>query len=316
VKTKLFFIKLAFFVISLWFASQVLARTLDRVFSKDRSYKEMWSLSQHDLSVGYAIAGDSRAFNTVDARTLETRTGQPSINVGFEGQGIIEMYLTLYLFLQHENHPRNVVLQIDGADLDESLKFKTHLYMPYMADPEVAATVREVVGLKRYAVLKAFPLAKYWEYNNFYNLDRLQHARAGLSPYDHNGGSELLYDESYHEFPGTPNDPNFIVALRSRRYLDRIVELTHSRGVNLIMFSSPVYHHNGMFKNYDEAARAYIARYCQERGITFLDFSDADFEPREFRDYGHLNGRGALRFTAMLADSLTGAGQGAPSAND
>jgi hypothetical protein len=265
----------------------------------------MWTLSQHDLSVGYAIAGDSRAFNTIDPRTLEIRTGQPSINVALGGQGATEIYLTLYLFLHHRNHPRNVVLQIDGAELDDSLKFQTYLYVPYMSDPEVAATVREVVGLKRYAVLKAFPLAKYWEYNDFYDLDRLRQAKSRLSPYDQNGGSELLYDESYHEFPGAPNDPAFVVSLRSRRYLDRIVELTHSQGVNLIMFSSPVYHHNGIFKQYDETARAYIARYCQERGIIYLDFSDANFDPAEFRDYGHLNGRGALRFTAMLADSLT-----------
>jgi hypothetical protein len=304
VKTKIFFIKLVIFVLSLWIASQVLTRTLDRAFVKDRSQKELWTLSQHDLSMGYVVAGDSRAFNTIDTRTLEIRTGQPSINVGFGGQGTIETYLTLYLFLQHENHVRNVILQIDGADLDDSLKFQTYLYMPYLADPEVAATVRDVLGSKRYAVLKAFPLAKYWEYNNFYGLERLQNARSGSSPYDQSAGSELLYDESYHVFPGTPSDPSFVVDARSLRYLDRIVQLTHSRGVNLTMFSSPVYHHNGMFLKYDETFRSYIARYCQERGIPYLDFSDAKFDPGEFRDYGHLNGRGALRFTAILGDSL------------
>ncbi|GEM_PF-2925022 len=301
---KSFIIKSFVFVLSLWIASLVLTRTLDRVFVKDRSQKELWTLSQHGLSVGYVVAGDSRAFNTIDARTLEIRTGQRSINVGFGGQGTIEMYLTLYLFLQHDNHARNVILQIDGADLDDSLKFQTHLYMPYMADPEVAATVRDVLGLKKYSVLKAFPLAKYWEYNNFYGFERLQNARSGSSPYDQSGGSELLYDENYHVFPDTPSDPNFVVDSRSRRYLDRIVQLTHSRGIRLTMFSAPVYHHNGMFKKYDEASREYIARYCQERGIPYLDFSDAKFDPSEFRDYGHLNGRGALRFTAILADSL------------
>ena len=313
---KLFILKLLIFVTSLWIASYVLASTLDRVFVKDRSHKEMWTLSQHNLSVGYVVAGDSRAFNNIDARTLEIRTGQPSINVGFGGQGIIEAYLTLYLFLQHENHTRNVILQLDGADLDDSLKFQGYLYMPYMDDPEVAATVRDVVGLKRYAVLKVFPLAKYWEYNHFYGLERLQQARSGLSPYDQSAGSELLYDERYHEFP-TASDPSFSLDSRSPRYLDRIVQLTRSRGVNLIVFSAPVYHHNGMFKKYDEAARAYIARYCQERGIPYLDFSGADFDPSEFRDYGHLNGRGALRFTAMLADSLTKVSQSpSPRAND
>ncbi len=297
--------KFVTFVLILWTASLVLASALDRAFVKDRSHKQLWTLSHRSRSFGYVIAGDSRTFNTIDAKTLETRTGQPAINIGFGGQGVVEAYLTLYLFLQHANETRNVLLQIDGADLDDNLKFQTYLYMPYLGDPEVAATVRDVVGLKRYAALRAFPLAKYWEYNNFYGLERLQNARSGFSPYDQTGGSELLFDENYHVFPGTPTDPGFVVDARAKRYLDRLVQLTRSRGIKLTMFSAPVYHQNGMYKNYDKAARAYVVAYCREQNIPYLDFSDADFSPKEFRDYGHLNGRGALRFTAMLADSLT-----------
>jgi hypothetical protein len=300
---KNFLVKLITFGLILWAASFVLARALDRRVVKDLTQKQMWTLSQRGRSFGYVFAGDSRTFNTIDPKTLEARTGQSTINIGFGGQGIIESYLTLYLFLQH-NQTRNVVLQIDGADLDNSLKFQTHLYVPDLADPEVANVIKDVIGVKKYSVLRAFPLAKYWEYNNFYGLERLRNARSAVSPYDQTEGSELLYDENYHEFPGTPTDPNFVVDARSRRYLDRLVQLTRSHGVQLTMFSSPVYHHRGMNKNYDQAARTFIAAYCREQGIRYLDFSDASFDPKEFRDYGHLNGRGALRFTAMLADSL------------
>jgi hypothetical protein len=301
---KTFVIKLIAFCLMLWIASFVLARALDRTVVKDRTQKEMWTLSQRGGSFGYVVAGDSRTFNTIDAKTMMARTGQPTINIGFGGQGIIESYLTLYLFLQHGNQTQNVLLQIDGSDLDNSLKFQTHLYVPELADPEVARVVKDVIGLKKYSVLRAFPLAKYWEYNNFYGLERLRNARSGFSPYDRTEGSELLYDENYHEFPGTPTDPNFVVDGRARQYLDRLVRLTRSRGIRLTMFSSPVYHHRGMNKNYDQAARAFIAAFCREQGIPYLDFSDANFDPKEFRDYGHLNGRGALRFTAMLADAI------------
>jgi hypothetical protein len=298
-----FIVKSAIFFLILWIGSYVLARTLDAVFRQDRSNKEMWSLSQHGLSVDYAVAGSSRAFNNIDAATLLRKTGRPAINIADAGQSMADIYLTLHLFLVHENRIRNLLLQIDGGDLDYSHEFMTYLYLPYMADPEVAKTVREVGGLKRYVSVETFPLAKYWEYNNFYNLEHLQQARSGTSGYDKSAGSELLYDENYHEFPVISDDPDFVVNLRSRKYLDQIVQLSRSHGINLTVFSAPMYHRD-VFKKYDAASRAYIARYCQERGILYLDFTDASFDRAEFRDYGHLNGRGALRFTQMLADSL------------
>jgi hypothetical protein len=304
VNLKLFIVKSLIFVSIFWVASYVLAKTLDAAFRQDRSDKQSWVFSQHNLSVDYAVAGSSRAFNNVDATTLLKRTGRPAINIGNAGQSIMDMYLTLHLFLAHENRIENLLLQIDGADLDYSHKFLPHTYLPYMSYPEVAATVREVGGLKRYVAMKAFPLGEYWEYNDFYNLEHLQRARSGVSTYDKNAGSDLLYDDTYHALPSIPDEPAFVVDLRSRRYLDRIVQLVENHGIKLTIFSAPMYHHDQLFKKYDEAARAYIVRYCQERGIPYLDFTDAKFDRTEFRDHGHLNSVGALRFTAMLADSL------------
>ncbi len=116
----------------------------------------------------------------------------------------------------------------------------------------------------------------------------------------------MLYDDSYHEFPALTNEPEFKVNSRSRRYLDRIVQLTKSHGIGLMIFSAPMYHRDQTFKKYDEASREYIVRYCEEQKIRYLDFSNANFDRSEFRDYGHLNSGGALRFTGMLADSLLG----------
>src|SRR3954467_640524 len=156
---KTFLVKLITFGLILWITSFVLARALDRSVVKDRTQKQMWTLSQQGRSFGYVVAGDSRTFNTIDPKTLEAHTGQSTINIGFGGQGIIESYLTVYLFLQNRNQTRNVVLQIDGSDLDGSLKFQTHLYVPHLADPEVANVVRDVIGSKKYSVLRIFPLA-------------------------------------------------------------------------------------------------------------------------------------------------------------
>src|SRR6266404_1208251 len=303
---KRFIIKSVLFVSLLWVGCYILARALDRQFARDRSNKQLWVLSQHNRSVDYAVTGSSRAQNNIDTATLERKLGRPALNIAYEGNSIIDMYLTLHLFLNHGNQVRNLLLQLDGSDLDYSHEFLTYMYLPYLTDAEVRSTVREMIGFKRYVPVRIFPLAKYWEYNNFYDWELLRQARSGATVYDKSGGSELLYDDSYHEFPAITNEPEFKVNSRSRRYLDRIVQLTRSHGIGLMIFSAPMYHRDQTFKKYDEASREYIVGYCQEQNIRYLDFTNANFNRSEFRDYGHLNSGGALRFTGMLADSLLG----------
>jgi len=301
-----FIIKSLVFVSLLWVGSYILSRTLDRQFVQARSNKQLWVLSQQNRSVDYAVAGSSRAHNNIDTATLAVKTGTRAINIAYEGNSIMDMYLTLHLFLNHGNKVENLLLQVDGTDLDYSHKFLTYMYLPYLADAEVGSTVREMIGLKRYAPMKIFPLAKYWEYNNFYDWELWRQAMSGATDYDQSGGSELLYDNSYHEFPAVIHEPEFKVDSRSRQYLDQILQLTRSHGIRVTIFSAPMYHRDQAFRKYDETARSYIARYCEEQEIPYLDFTEAEFDRAEFRDYGHLNGGGALRFTAMLADSLRG----------
>jgi hypothetical protein len=305
-----FIIKSVLFFSLFWVGSYILAKTLDRQFAQDRSNKQLWVLSQHNRSVDYAVAGSSRAQNNIDTATLEGKTGRPAVNIAYEGNSIMDMYLTLHLFLNHGNQVGNLLLQLDGTDLDYSHEFLTYMYLPYLTDPEVRSTVREMRGFKGYAPMRIFPLAKYWEYNNFYDWELLRQARSGATVYDKSGGSELLYDDRYHEFPAITNEPEFKVNSRSRRYLDRIVQLTKSHGIGLTIFSAPMYHRDQTFKKYDEASRKYLATYCEEQRIPYLDFTNANFDRSEFRDYGHLNGAGALRFTEMLGASFVGQGNG------
>jgi hypothetical protein len=292
------------FLLILWVASYVLATALDRTVRQDRSNKLFWSLSRHDLSFDYVVAGASRAYNNIDVVILEARTGRTAINLALGGQSIMDMYLTLHLFLLNRNDFHHLLLQLDGSDLDYSHKFLTHLFVPYMADREVAATLRDLSGAEHYYFTKVFPLAKYAEYNDFYTLRFLMQSRAKKSPYDKSAGSELLFDDSYHSFPAVEGEPEFKVDARSLHYLDRIVGLTRSRGIGLTVFSAPTYHHERVFEMYDQSSRSYISEYCREHEIPYFDFTDAPFDESEFRDYGHLNGRGAVRFTTMLAESL------------
>jgi lysophospholipase L1-like esterase len=146
-------------------------------------------------------------------------------------------------------------------------------------------------------------MAKYADYNSFYTHTLLAQTKSNHSAYDESAGSELMLDDDYHGVPAIDREAGFIVDARARRYLDRIVDLARSREIRITVFSAPIYR-DPRFKDYVQESRAYIASYCQALGIPFIDFTEADFDRSEFRDYNHLNGRGALRLTGMLADSL------------
>jgi hypothetical protein len=276
---------------------------LDNYFRANRTNKQLWSLTQRYRSVDYAIAGSSRAFHGIDIATLERHTGRNAINLGYDGQSIVDMYLTCHLFIAHYNDARDLVLQLDGWDLDDTHRFLRYLYLPYTNDDQVSATLNEFQSKKHNLLTKLLPIVKYAEYNEFYTPTLLREGRSNRSLYDESSGSELLFDESYRAVPAVAQEPRFIVDERARQYLDRIVNLSKTRGIRLTVFSAPIYR-EPLFKNYINDFRAYIGSYCEDHSISYLDFTSEAFDLSEFRDYSHLNGRGALRFTRIIGDKL------------
>jgi len=300
---KRFVFRLASFLLPLWGGSFLIAKELDNYFKVNHTHKQLWSLAQHNQSVDYAVVGSSRAFHNIDIPTLEKRVGGKAINLGYDGQSITDIYLTLHIFLTHQNQARTVVMQLDGWDLSNAHKFLDYLYLPYAADDRVSATVAAFRPVKHNLFMRVLPLAKYAEYNEFYIPTILREARSNHSTYDENGGSELLFDDSYHVTSAAQSEAQFSVDVGARYYLDQIVELVRSRETKLIVFSAPVYRDPASHK-YVHDSRSFIASYCEERGITYVDLMDADFARSEFRDSNHMNAEGALRLTEMLGDRL------------
>jgi hypothetical protein len=300
---KRFVFRLAIFLLPLWGGSFLIARKLDYYFKINHTHKQLWSLAQHNQSVDYAVLGSSRAFHNIDIPTLEKRVGGKAINLGYDGQSIIDIYLTLHIFLSHQNQARTVVMQLDGWDLSYTHKFLDYLYLPYTADDRVSATLAAFRPAKNNLLTRAIPIAKYAEYNEFYIPTILREARSNHSMYDENGGSELLFDDTYHVSSAARSEPQFSLDLRAEYYLEQIVELAKARGIKLVIFSAPVYR-DPVSEKYMHDSRSYISSYCQTHEIPYLDLMDADFALSDFRDNNHLNAHGASRLTEMLGDRL------------
>lgn len=81
--------------------------------------------------------------------------------------------------------------------------------------------------------------------------------------------------------------------------LDRIVSLCQSRDLPLVLYATP-YMANDAERIQFEA----VARYCQERGIPWVEGPEALASPEFLRDIGHLNHEGAIAHTDFWGQYL------------
>lgn len=80
-------------------------------------------------------------------------------------------------------------------------------------------------------------------------------------------------------------------------YLNKLVKLCREKGKRIWFFSSPLHAQSGDRAN---AALFNEIRETRYGSIPYLDFRDLYFPDDQYRDFEHLNGRGARRFSIFL----------------
>ncbi|MDD6571191.1 MAG: hypothetical protein PUF12_02260 [Thermoflexaceae bacterium] len=96
----------------------------------------------------------------------------------------------------------------------------------------------------------------------------------------------------------------------SMKYLKKIIRLCRERGIELVLFTTPMTdYHTAVIGNYDAYHEA-VRELAEEQGVAFYDFNllredYEDYADELFLDSHHLNGRGADVFSADLAQLMT-----------
>jgi hypothetical protein len=93
-----------------------------------------------------------------------------------------------------------------------------------------------------------------------------------------------------------------------KRYVRRFLDLAAARGIRVVWLLPPadaeslaIWCGNGVYDRYP----ALLARLLAGRGhVLLVDARDSGYPRTSFHDLVHLNGRGALEFSAELADLL------------
>jgi hypothetical protein len=276
----------------------------------DRETKVNWVFGMHGTTPEYVLLGSSRGAVTVDAGLLNSLLGVRGINISVNGAGYSELALLWDVFLQ-KNKPKRLLLEVDLFGFDTTVlshPFHEYYYLPYLANPRVASSLRENYRGRAF-IWQYVPLFKYAEFNDRIGLKSILHVVHRAPPGFDSLGSELR--------SGTMND-SLIARLRDTTYgvdsarlasLERILNAARSDSVRVTLFSAPLYVAGRKRVTNAHAILAIYRALAARYGAEFLDLDESAIEGNKANFYNpeHLNRSGARLFTQLLGDSLRSA---------
>jgi hypothetical protein len=253
-----------------------------------------------------AISGSSRARNHYVADSLERDLGRRVHNFGRGGQFSSVFQYAVAEIVLAQGVPDLWVIEADARLYRGSDSDKLAELLPYA---NRNAAVREALATR-----SRLERLKFWSRTYPYNSLVLNLVRASLFPTRAvpRNGFNAIHGRMK---PGDRADPidaaQFFPPVEpvKMEYLRRLVDTLRARGVRVLAVRSPFYAG-------DAETRALLRREGQELAAVFasmrVPFIDASWEqypefssPAAFANRRHLNERGALRFSHILADSMS-----------
>lgn len=274
--------------------------------------KRAWSLKKKGEHFNWAILGSSRAFGSFDMNLLSELAQKRIINLGANGSGYLDNYLTLYLFLKNQNTIDTLFIQADMASLNSKISFSNafHIYnfLPYWQDEVIQQTLSENISYSEKLIWTYLPSVRYLEYNKYFSpkevVRRIQESMKP-SPYDLSSGGPI--DKNSEPFQASKKTitETRTIDPEDLRMLNKIVTLCHENNIPIIAYRAPeLKSHKEHILNYDKLDKKIVSIFT-EMNIRFIQPDPGiETETGNFKDPGHLNGNGRNLFTRMFADSL------------
>jgi len=254
------------------------------------------------------LVGNSRVLDNLDPRVFDSITGLKAYNYGVSAAAIKTCYNVIKAGLQNQKNTKAVILNIDYnmfRTIDDPYK-DAYYYSFEQKIPGLLKTDSGNINLVH--SLKLFDIALFDDVAKFAALN------AWLHP---DNRPEGTYDGFYPE----TNLTLFNVPLQ-REMLSGTIPMTVS-GVNtfidiiktcktnkiqLVLVVAPyykVYHPRKFVTNYDSIINQ-VNTIAVKNNLPFLDYSDSyiSADRGNFKNYNHLNAKGAMLYSTALADTL------------
>ncbi|MFK7049945.1 hypothetical protein FLACOL_02642 [Flavobacterium columnare] len=237
------------------------------------------------------IMGTSRANNHFIPSLFE-RKGYKTFNFGISGSHLFETNLLLKIMLQRKVKIKNLLLEADLSVCNEKRdEGTTARFMPYLHTNSIIKDhfKSEADFLQLYYI----PFYRYIKFDSKIGFREVKNAFSKEK-------TNLLDNKGYYPLEGTNwrRMKNNIAGLKPIRnhYLDDIKEICRKNNIRLILVMTPMCKCTKGMNYFSNVNKIYPEIYNFENAVT---------EDYYFSSCGHLNNKGAIKFTNYILNHLT-----------
>lgn len=273
--------------------------------------KRFWQLSIKNSDYDYAVIGSSRAYGSLDVKLLDSLTHQNGINLGLNGSGFKENYVTAKLFLSNKNKIDKIYLQIDPYSFMSeewfSNSFYAYAYLPYWDSDE---TIKNALH-KEIPIIKDspfyIPYIGYFIYNNYYSPIQVIDSFLNQDTFCGNSYNCINGNKSYTFMNGNESEEKsrsdqhdmkkarlikFNLNEEDKYYYNQIMKLAADNNIEIITFTAPT------LDNFDNEFENFLKKIKTE--IYFKTNSDW-MSSEYYENRTHINYKGRKVFTTEFA---------------
>ncbi|MFH1449281.1 MAG: hypothetical protein ABIG09_02600 [bacterium] len=265
-----------------------------------------------NISEKVIILGSSRAATHFNPMVMENIYQKLTYNFGFGGVSVREHYTILSTIIKRGYHPSKVIynLGINTLEKEEkkSWRFLYKEHQPYYVDDDTIKDILREQGF-RYSIKT---LCRCYAYNEVF-VESIK----SLLGKTHSGetyikGADLLnisWDKKFEEFiKNHLNGYSCEIDKKSLEYFLRIIKLTKTHKIELILVISPEYYEIYNYQNNRRKILSFIRKMASENGLTLLDYGGGKCFLSQSKEYfynsQHLNAKGANIFSKIVAKDL------------
>lgn len=294
---KQFFIKLSIFLLIIASLDYATGTIMDRVYAGTE--KGDYGRNNYICTGTTAeclIFGSSRAIHHYDPKQIVEALGMTCYNCGEYGMGIITMY-GRYQMIRQRYIPKVVIYDVVGGfDLAPDDKSKYIGWLRFYADNKyIAKLIGSVDNAERY---KTF--SRSYKYNSrFVDIvnQRISRAEGTAAEYEY---SPLEGTITYRVDPPVVNNDYKVDAFKFSLF-ERMIEQCQQDGTLFVFAISPWY------QAADDSEYQSIRALSEKYNIPLLNHykdKDFNFDPKLFKDAGHLNVDGVKLLDERICNEL------------